>query len=176
MSTPFLGEVRLFPYTFAPEGWADCDGHLLAIAQNDALFALLGTTYGGDGQSTFGLPDLRGRVPLHQGHGAGLSPRVTGETGGRESVTLSTAQIPAHSHGWSATSAPVNAATPATGNQLGTLSDDSFYTGDITGLADFVMADTMLSSSGGRQAHDNLMPTLTVRFCMALEGIFPSRS
>jgi len=176
MSTPYLGEIRLFSYNFAPAGWADCDGQLLAIAQNEALFALLGTTYGGDGQTTFGLPDLRGRVPLHQGHGVGMSPRVMGQTGGKESVALTSAQIPAHSHNWRATSEIANATAPADDNQLGALSGDTFYTGDITGLDEFATAPTMLSTAGGDQPHDNLMPTLTVRFCMALEGIFPSRS
>src|SRR5579859_5679426 len=104
MSSPYLGEIRLLSYTFAPYGWADCDGSLLSIADNSALYQLIGTTYGGDGQNTFGLPDLRGRLPLHRGQGPGLSQRVLGEISGSESVTLTAGQLPTHLHSFSATS------------------------------------------------------------------------
>lgn len=175
MSTPFLGEIRLLPYTFAPRDWADCDGRLLSIAANSALFALLGTTYGGDGSKTFALPDLRGRVPVHQGSGPGLSPRSIGELGGSEEVTLLAAQMPAHSHAFNATSGSANASTPAANNQLGSVVSDTLYTDDVIGLTGIPTAPTMLTSQGGNQPHTNVMPTLAVRFCIATGGIFPSR-
>lgn len=176
MSTPFLGEIRLLPYTFAPQGWADCDGRLLSISDNDALFVLLGTTYGGDGQSTFAVPDLRGRVPVHQGSGAGLTMRVLGELGGSEEVTLLAAQMPAHSHSFNATSGSANASTPAANNELGSVVSDTLYTDDVIGLTGIPTAPTMLTPQGGNQPHTNVMPTLVVRFCIATAGIFPSRN
>ena len=176
MSTPYLGEIRLLPYTFAPVGWADCDGSMLSINDNQALFALIGTTYGGDGQITFGLPDLRGRVPLHQGQGQGLSVRVIGEIAGYESVSLTANQLPAHTHSFSATSAAANATAPGGNVQLGALSGDVMYTSDITGSASVSPAPTMISSAGNSAPHDNTMPTLTVRFCIATQGIFPTQS
>ncbi|HET7301500.1 MAG TPA: tail fiber protein [Oleiagrimonas sp.] len=175
MSDPFIGEIRLLPYSFAPLGWADCDGRQLSISENNALFALLGTAYGGNGQTTFGLPDLRGRVPLHQGTGPGLAPRNLGELGGSENVTLITSQMPAHSHAFSATSINANAAVPAPTNQFGDTGNDSFYTSDTQGATGTPTAPSMLLESGGSQPHENQMPTLTVRFCIATVGIFPSR-
>ncbi|HEX7339125.1 MAG TPA: tail fiber protein [Rhodanobacteraceae bacterium] len=176
MTTPFIGEIRLLPYSFAPLGWADCDGQLLGIANNAALFSLIGTTYGGDGVNNFALPDLRGRVPLHQGQGPGQTPRPLGEIGGSESVTLLTTQIPAHSHTFTATSADANAAVPAANNQLGKVAGDAIYTSDTQGAAGIATAPDMLAAAGASQPHENQMPSLTVRFCIATAGIFPSRS
>jgi microcystin-dependent protein len=176
MTTPFLGEIRLLPYNFAPLGWLDCDGSLLAISQYDALYTLLGTTYGGDGVNTFALPDLRGRVPLHQGTGIGLTTRTMGELAGSESVTLLATQMAAHTHGITVTSGNADAATPAATNELGQLNNDTLYTSDTAGLQSLNVASTMIAPDGGSQPHDNLMPTLTVRYCIAVEGIYPSQS
>jgi microcystin-dependent protein len=172
---PFIGEIRLLPYTFAPAGWQDCDGSLLPISQYDALYALIGTTYGGDGQENFGVPDLRGRLPVHVGTGSGLSPYALGQMGGTEAVTLSAAQLPAHVHTAMVTSATATTGTPAATMELGAISGDAMYTSDISGLTPHAAAATMVGASGGSQPHDNTMPTLTVRFCIALNGIWPSQ-
>jgi microcystin-dependent protein len=174
MSEPFVGEIRMFGFNFAPRGWASCDGQLLAISQNDALFALLGTIYGGDGRTTFALPDLRGRVPLHEGTGPGLSPYRIGQKAGSETVTLTGQQTPAHGH---AAQATTGAATSTALNNLmpATVSGDTMYATDVTGLTPFTAAAQSIGSNAGGQAHDNLMPTLTAHFCIALFGIFPSR-
>ncbi len=170
MTEPFLGELRLFPYTFAPRGWAFCQGQLLPIAQNTALFSLLGTTYGGNGQTTFALPDLRGRAPISAGQGSGLSPYTLGEVGGTETVTLINNQMPQHSHGVAAASVPTtknpNNALPsftAAGSSYGT-------------AADLSMSPSMLGTAGGSQPHQNMQPFLVLNWCIALEGIFPSRN
>lgn len=174
MSDPFLGEIRPFGFTFAPSGWALCNGQLLSIAQNSALFSLLGTTYGGNGTTTFALPDLRGRVPMHVGNGAGLSPRTLGESGGQEAVTLLTTQIPAHSH--PGVSPPCSTDDPNSGSPLNnfpaavgtsiysTTSNATMGAGGTTGL------------TGGGQPHSNVQPYLVINFCICLFGIFPSRS
>lgn len=175
MTTPYVGEIRLLPYSFAPVGWLDCDGRLLSISEYELLYALLGTLYGGDGQTTFGLPDLRGRVPLHVGTGQGLTPRTLGELGGTETVTLTPGQMPAHSHAYAATSATAGSSTPGASVQLGAVNGDTVYTSDITGLTSADMAANMITPSGGSQPHDNTMPTLTVRFCIATDGVFPSQ-
>lgn len=175
MTTPYVGEIRLLPYSFAPAGWLDCDGSLQSISNYQLLYTLLGTLYGGDGQTTFGLPDLRGRVPLHMGTGQGLTPRTLGELGGTETVTLTPGQMPAHSHPYAATSATAGSSTPGPGVQLGAVSSDPVYTGDITGLGSADLAASMIAASGGSQPHDNTMPTLTVRFCIATDGVFPSQ-
>ena len=176
MSTPFLGEIRIFGYNFAPRGWSDCSGQLLAISQNDALFSLLGTTYGGDGQTTFALPDLRGRIPVHQGQGAGLSSYAIGQMAGTETVTLTAQQIPAHNHSLTASTAAATALTP--GNTLlpAAVAGDSFYVSDVTGAMAVPMSTQSAGSAGGSQPHENMMPTMTVRFCIAVEGIYPSRN
>ena len=176
MSQPFIGEIRLFSYTFAPRGWVDCSGQLLAISQNDALFALLGTTYGGDGQNTFAVPDLRGRIPISQGQGPGLSNHTIGEQAGTETVTITSLQMPGHTHIAIATTAAASLSA-ANGALLGTVSGDTLYTNDATGLTPGVMAANSISGDGGgNQPHNNCMPTLTARFCIAVEGIFPSRN
>lgn len=170
MSEPFVGEIRMFAGNFAPRGWAFCDGQLLAVSQNDALFSLLGTIYGGDGRTTFGLPDLRGRIPLHQGTGPGLSPRRLGSKGGTEKETLTTNQLASHSHDWNANTANSTVAAPQ-GKVLAGGTPRLFNPVDQnTDLASSTIANT-----GGTQPHSNLMPTLCVNFIIALVGIYPSR-
>lgn len=176
MSTPFLGEIRMFGFGRTPTGWQACDGSLLAISEYDALFNLLGTTYGGDGQTTFAVPDLRGRLPLHQGQGPGLSNRVIGEIAGSETVTLTEQQMPTHTHSLNATTSAASTGTPGTALLPGTVSGDTFYVNTITGNTAVKMSPQMLSSGGGSQPHENLMPTLTVQYCIATAGIYPSQS
>lgn len=169
MAEPFIGQILMVGFNFAPRGWALCDGQLLPIAQNTALFSLLGTTYGGNGQSTFALPDLRGRVPIHQGQGPGLSPRLIGEVAGTEAVTLTTAQIPAHRHSLTGSSVrqDTNHAAGAT------LAKGGIYTTETPAVP---MHPEAIAAAGGGQAHPNLQPLLCVNFIIAVEGIFPSRS
>ena len=175
MSNPFVGEIRMFGFGRAPRGWAACDGQLLPISQYDTLFSLLGTTYGGDGQTTFALPDLRGRVPLHQGTGPGLSTHPIGQAGGAETETLTASQIPQHTHTAFATSAAATA--PALDGLVpATVAGDTMYATDITGLPPFAANVQSIASNAGGQAHNNLMPTLTVQFCMALFGLYPSQT
>ncbi len=168
MSEPYLGEIKMFAGNFAPRGWALCDGQLLPISSYDALFSLLGTTYGGDGRSTFGLPDMRGRIPVHAGWGPGLSDRSLGERGGVEVVALSTPEAPLHSH---TLAADTNAATTADprgqvpANAPGALS----Y---AQGTPDVKMAST--ASTGGLAAHENRMPFQCINYIIALAGIYPS--
>ncbi|HEX4853078.1 phage tail protein [Arenimonas sp.] len=176
MSQPYIGEIRLFPYNFAPRDWIDCDGRLLPISQYDALFALIGTTYGGDGQSTFALPDLRGRLPIHQGTGPGLSNRVLGERAGTETVTLTQAQMPAHTHTAVATTGIANAGAPGPTVLPGAVTNQTQYVSDLTGAVPFAMSPQAVSVAGSSQPHDNNMPTLTLRYCMAVFGIFPSQA
>jgi microcystin-dependent protein len=170
-SDPYLGELCLFPYNFAPRGWAFCSGQTLSIAQNQALFSLLGTTYGGNGQTTFALPDLRGRAPISAGQGPGLGSYSLGEVGGVEAVTLGVGQLPAHNHGVnassSATSKNPNNAVP------GYTSGGSSYD---TGSPNEQMAASMIGNTGGSQPHENRPPYLAMSWCIALEGIFPSRN
>ena len=171
MSEPFLGEIRIFPYNFAPQGWAFCQGQVLPISQNTALFSLLGTTYGGNGQTTFALPDLRGRVPLGQGQGPGLSNYVLGQSGGAESATLSTSQLPAHTH-------PVvaNSGTGSTGRPGGAVparTASATYAAAPDGTA---MNAGMIGAAGGNQPFDLRQPYLALNPCIALQGIFPSRN
>jgi microcystin-dependent protein len=170
MSDPLIGEIRMFAGNFAPQGWAFCDGQLLPVAQNAALFSLLGTTYGGDGRTTFALPDLRGRVPVHPGQGPGLSQRRLGEKGGQESVTLSEAQIPAHVHKALGTNDQATFNEPE--NAL--LARGRSYENNPT--SEVAMHPDTISSTGGGQDHDNLQPYLCINFIIALQGLFPSRS
>lgn len=171
MSDPFIGEIRLFAGNFAPQGWAFCQGQLMAISQNDALFALIGTTYGGDGQSNFALPNLSGRIPLHQGQGPGLTPRTIGELSGAETVTLTTAQIPQHTHAMNASSAAATGTSPA-GAVLAATSVASYDTAAAT----TAMAAGALGSAGGSQPHENMAPTLALNYIISLFGIFPSQN
>lgn len=172
MSDPFIGEIRLFAGNFAPMGWAFCDGSLQAISENTTLFALIGTTYGGDGQNTFALPDLRGRVPVHQGVGSGLSQRVIGQLSGSENVTLTPAQLPAHSHVLNATHTPASASNSVAGSLIGTVATGSALYGSTPGGG--AMAAAALTSTGGNQPHDNMAPSVCVTFIISLFGVFPS--
>ncbi|MGZ8215218.1 MAG: phage tail protein [Methylosarcina sp.] len=176
MSEPFIGEIRMVGFNYAPQGWALCDGQLLSIAQNSALFALLGTTYGGNGQTTFALPDLRGRVPLHPGQGPGLSPYILGQSSGVESVTLTANQMPAHSHAIAANSNPGEVDSPS-GNFAAGIADPNSGTplNAFAASANATMNPTVVGAAGGSQPHTNLQPSLCVNFIIALEGIFPSR-
>ena len=169
MSNPFLGQILMVPYNFNPRGWAFCNGQLLAISQYSALFALLGTSFGGNGVSTFALPDFRSRVPVHVGTGPGLSPYVLGQQGGSENVTLLTSQMPAHNH-------TVNANTAASKDTLPNsnfFSEGSIYTNTAPNA---VMNPATIGVSGGNQGHPNIQPYLAINFIIALQGIFPSRS
>lgn len=172
MSEPFVGEIRMFAGNFAPRGWAFCDGQLLAVSQNDALFSLFGTIYGGDGRTTFGLPDLRGRIPLHQGSGPGLSPRRLGSKGGEEKVTLTTNQLASHSHDLNANTAAATGSAPQ-GKVMATPAPLRLYR---DAAQDTNLASSSLTNAGGSQPHTNLMPTLCIHFIVALFGIYPSRN
>lgn len=171
MSDPFVGEIRMFAGNFAPRGWAYCDGQLLAVSQNDALFSLLGTIYGGDGRTTFGLPDMRGRIPLHTGAGAGLSPRTIGGRGGTENVTLNTRNLPNHSHTLQATTDAASSADPS-GNVLADTADNHIYNTDAP---DKAMDTSALANVGGSQSHNNVMPFQCINYIIALVGVYPSR-
>lgn len=176
MSNPYLGEIRLFGFSRTPIGWQTCDGSLLSIAEYDALYVLLGTTYGGDGINTFAVPDLRGRVPIHQGQGPGLSPYVIGQKAGTEHVTLVGTQMPAHTHTMLATTNAATSRTPGTTLLPGAISGDTLYASDVAGATPIGMAPGSTSNVGGTQPHDNTMPTLTVQYCISLFGIFPTQS
>jgi microcystin-dependent protein len=172
---PFLGEIRMVGFNFAPVGWALCNGSILNIQQNTALFSLLGTTYGGNGTTTFALPDLRGRVPVSQGHGPLTSAYTLGQQGGAENVTLTGAQMPAHTHGLAANSAAGSATSPINGF-IASASDSNG--GAVTGYAtssNGALNAAAVTVSGGNQAHNNLQPYLSVNFIIATVGIFPSR-
>jgi microcystin-dependent protein len=161
----------MFAGNFAPRGWALCDGQLLAISQNDALFSLFGTNYGGDGRTTFGLPDLRGRVPLHMGSGPGLSPRTIGAKSGSESVTLVTTQLPSHTHPLQGSTDSATTPDPS-GNVFARSSGDAY--GSEFSASN--MSPAAVGNSGGSQAHSNMQPWLAINFILALVGVFPSRS
>ena len=172
MSEPFVGEVRMFAGNFAPRGWAFCDGQLLAVSQNDALFSLLGTIYGGDGRTTFGLPDLRGRIPIHAGSGPGLSPRRLGAKAGSENETLTVNQLPSHTHDWRASGAAATERLP-TSAVYAQHSASDFYRKPPTNSAN--MNSAALATIGGSRSHSNLQPFLCINFIIALFGIYPSR-
>jgi microcystin-dependent protein len=171
MSEPFYGEIKMFAGTFAPRGYAFCDGQLLAISQYDALFSLLGTTYGGDGRTTFGLPDLRGRVAIHQGQGPGLTNRVMGQRGGTERASVNVAQLPVHGHRLQASATGADDTQPA-GKLLAKATADIYLEED----PDQNMASEAISQTGGGQTHGNLQPTLCINYIIALIGIYPSRT
>lgn len=170
---PFVAEIRIFPFNFAPKGWAFCNGQLLPISQNTALFSLLGTTYGGDGKSNFALPDLQGSVPMHPGQGPGLSLHDLGETGGSETVTLLQSEIPAHVHAIQASNQDATDQSPV----------GELYAGGTGGIAMYAtpgavtqLSPNALQPAGGSQPHNNMQPYLTLNFNIALQGIFPPRS
>jgi microcystin-dependent protein len=176
MANPFVAEIRIFPFNFAPKGWAFCDGQILPISQNTALFSLLGTTYGGDGKSNFALPNLQGSAPMQQGQGPGLSLRDLGETGGEQTVTLLQTEMPAHSHGAQGTTgsnqvSPANNAW-ASGQKLG---GGNLYvpTNPPTNVQ---MSPAAMSLTGGNLPHNNMPPYLGLNFCIALQGVFPPRT
>lgn len=178
MSDPFVGEIKMFAGNFAPRNWAFCDGQLLAISQNSALFSLLGTIYGGDGRTTFGLPDLRGRVPMHMGAGPGLSPHPIGASGGVEAVTLTVNQLPAHTHDQAslrATGNPADTSDPAS-NSLGLADVYSSAPPDVDLAAGSVVADANTGAAGGGQSHANMPPYQAISFIICLAGLYPSRT
>jgi microcystin-dependent protein len=171
MADPFLAEIRIFPFNFPPKGWAWCDGQLLPLSQNTALFSLLGTTYGGDGKSNFALPDLQGRAPMHPGQGPGLSLHDLGETGGSDTVTLLESEIPAHTHTLQGDEDDATFKTPA--NML-LAAGNSMYLGPNP-TVNTSLAPEALTPAGGNAPHNNLQPYLTFYFCIALQGVFPQR-
>jgi microcystin-dependent protein len=174
VAEPFLGQIIMTGFNWPPRGWALCDGQIMSIAQNTALFSLLGTTYGGDGRVTFALPDLRGRASLHQGQGPGLTNRTIGEVSGEESVTLIVNQTPAHSHQVHASDVAGDAGNPSGAVPA---AESAGATATYTkGNPDVVMNPLMIGPSGGSQPHDNMQPYTVVSFCIALEGIYPSRN
>ncbi|MGF1569982.1 MAG: phage tail protein [Nodosilinea sp.] len=172
MSDPFIGEIRMFAGNFVPQGWAFCNSRLMPISQNTALFSLLGTIYGGDGRTTFALPDLRGRVPLHFGQGTGLSNYPLGSRGGSEQVALTAEQLPAHSHALLTSDAEGNQRTPAN-HALAIPEESLIYSAAEPTVA---MAKGAIASTGSNQPHENRQPYLAVNYIIALVGIFPARS
>jgi len=169
MSQPYIGEIRMFAGNFAPVGWMFCEGQLLSIAENEALFALIGTTYGGDGQTTFALPDLRGRLPIHQGAGVAL-----GQQSGVEQVTLTASQLGAHTHAFQASANQASSTTP--GNQLPAITQAFSITPYGTAAPLVQLSPNSVSSVGGSQPHDNFQPYLCIDFIISLFGVFPSQS
>ncbi len=180
MADPFVAEIRIFPFNFAPTGWAQCNGQLLPISQNTALFSLLGTTYGGDGKSTFALPDLQGSAVVNPGQGPGLSLWDLGQVSGSQAVTLLTSEIPVHGHALNAVAAA--GLTPSASGTM--VSNGSWVQGAQRGVVqsystnapDTAMSPTAMGSAGGNLPHNNMMPYLTLNFCIALQGVFPPRS
>ncbi len=172
MADPFVAEIRIFPFNFAPRGWAWCDGQLLPLSQNTALFSLLGTTYGGNGKSNFALPNLQGRAPMHPGQGPGLSLHDLGETGGSETVTLLESEIPSHSHALGAFNDVGEDRIPGPTETLARSTGGFLYAapGALVPLS-----NQALPSAGGDQPHNNMQPYLTFYFCIALQGVFPPR-
>ncbi|WP_461054068.1 phage tail protein [Spirosoma arcticum] len=182
MTDPFLGMIALFGFNFAPRGWAFCNGQLLSISQNSALFALLGTQYGGDGVNTFALPNLQSRVPLGMGQGPGLSNYTIGQQGGSENVTLLSTQMPAHNHmltgsGNAATVSDLRGSVLASTNGADTVNGDAVTVHAYAPAGNAVVADpSAITPAGGNQPHENVQPYLAMNYCIALQGIFPSRN
>jgi microcystin-dependent protein len=174
MSDPFVGEIRMFAGNFAPRNFAFCDGQLVAISQNNALFSLFGTIYGGDGRTTFGLPDLRGRVPLHMGTGPGLSPRPIGQKGGSETVALSAANLPAHGHSLSASTSPATESRPEGNVPAGDTAVDVYQ--DSAGATHLSSTSATAATTGGGTAHPNVQPFLCISYIVSLFGVYPSRN
>lgn len=171
MSEPFIAEIRIFAGNFAPRGWAFCDGQLLPISQNTALFSLIGTTYGGDGRTTTALPNMQGRAPMHPGRGPGLTSRRLGERLGVETVTLTEAQIPNHTHAQMAGERSARSEFPTANSTFAEAGETTYGTGSTV-----PMATQTLANAGGSQAHNNMQPFLTIDFIIALVGLYPSRS
>ena len=179
MSEPFIGEIRIFGCNFAPRGWAFCQGQLLPIAQNTALFSILGTTYGGDGRTTLGLPDLQGRAPMHPGRGPGLTARRLGEKTGVDEVTLTEAELPSHKHVLYGAQTAGTEASPSNTRMMArdrpTSGDNIVYL-NTASTKNTVMAAEAIGTTGGSQAHENRQPLMGMNFCIALVGLYPSRS
>jgi microcystin-dependent protein len=175
MSDPFVAEIRIFAGNFAPQGWAFCDGQILPISQNTALFALLGTTYGGDGESTFRLPDLQGRAPMHAGQGPGLSDRDLGESGGVETVSLLGSEMPVHAHGMLANNLQATTFSPDANSAIAR-SVGGFAYDDNPALLSSTLNDSVVGNFGGGVPHTNMQPYLTLTFIIALVGVFPPRN
>lgn len=173
MSSPFVAEIRMFPFSFAPTGWATCDGQLLPISQNTALFSLLGTTYGGNGMSNFALPNLQGRAPMAPGQGPGLSLHDLGETGGSETVSLLESEIPSHTHEMRAATLLSTLSSPTSTGVPARSSGGSAYRAN--GTPTELLSTQSIAPTGGGQPHNNMMPYLTLNFCIALAGVFPPR-
>lgn len=174
MADPFVAEIRIFAFNFAPKGWAMCNGQLLPISQNTALFSLLGTTYGGDGKSTFALPNLQGNAALHPGQGQGLSLYDLGQMGGSDFVTLLQTEMPVHNHFMVASGQSANQLAPAPDRALSRTSGGFGYQSNTTQNLDF-MDPNMIAPTGGSQPHNNRQPSLTFNFCIAMQGVFPPR-
>jgi microcystin-dependent protein len=173
MADPFVAEIRIFPFNFAPKGWAFCNGQLLPISQNTALFSLLGTTYGGDGKSTFALPNMEGNAPMHPGQGPGLSLHDLGETGGSQTISLLQSEMASHSHAWTASKGDGND-TNATSELFAKGIGIGMYAPAGGPVAQ--LDPNAISPAGGDQPHNNMQPFLTLSFCIALQGVFPPRS
>jgi microcystin-dependent protein len=176
MSEPFLGQIQMFGFTFNPRGWANCDGQLLQIAQNQALFSLYGTTYGGDGRTTFGLPDLRGRAPIHVGQGTGLPAYTQGQKSGSPTVTLNDTEIPSHTHTFAVPCNTDDGSSDEPQNQFPAKAagGETIYAAAATPNA--VMGAGTTGANGGGRDHNNMQPYLVIRFCCALQGLYPSRN
>jgi microcystin-dependent protein len=174
VSDQYVAEIRIFGFNFAPTGWALCNGQILPVSQNTALFSLLSTAYGGDGKSTFALPDLQGSAPMQQGQGPGLDLYDLGQNGGSETVTLINSEMPAHSHGLQANVNPANLAAPNTLRSLARSSPGTAY--NSAAASPVGMSPQAVGVTGGSQPHNNMQPYLTLNFCIALQGIFPPRS
>jgi len=172
---PFVAEIRIFPFNFAPKGWAWCDGQLMPLSQNTALFSLLGTTYGGDGKSNFALPDLQGRAPMHPGQGPGLSLHDLGETGGSETVSLLESEIPSHAHALMASTQPGEDPAPGPSEALARSVGASLYQ-TVTNTNIVQLSPNALAPAGGDGPHNNMQPYLTFYFCIALQGVYPPRT
>lgn len=170
---PFVAEIRIFPFNFPPKGWAFCNGQILPLSQNTALFSLLGTTYGGDGKSNFALPDMQGNAPMHPGQGPGLSLHDLGETGGSQTVTLLQSEIPGHSHSWTASNQ--DGTVQSAGQQLmaNGVGGISMYAAPPPGVQ---LNPNAVAPAGGDQPHNNMQPYLTLNFCIALQGVYPPRT
>ena len=174
MADPFVAEIRIFGFNFAPKGWAQCNGQLLPISQNTALFSLLGTTYGGDGKSTFALPDLQGNAAMHPGQGQGLSLYDLGQIGGSDTVTLLQTEMPVHIHFMVGSNQPANQLAPAPDRTLARTSQGFGYQSNTS--QNLVQMDlNMLAPTGGDAPHNNRQPSLTFNFCIAMQGVFPPR-
>jgi microcystin-dependent protein len=173
---PFVAEIRIFPFNFPPKGWAFCDGQLMAISQNTALFSLLGTTYGGDGKSNFGLPNMQGNAPMHPGQGPGLSLHDLGESSGSETVTLLQSELPSHAHNVNCIGGRVSGQVGLPTNAVLAKTSGTPANAYISTAGVEIMSGNMVAPTGGDQPHNNMMPYLTLNFCIALQGVYPPRS